>query len=255
MDSPQRYRTAMELPSELSLWVQAFTDLIWPRSCVLCGVVISDDQSEGFCPDCLSRLMADDFPVCPRCSSTVGPYTDVSQGCSRCRKYRFRFSSAIRLGPYDGRLREAILRMKHLHGEPLAEWLGETWARRQPDRLLASDPQAIVPIPLHWHRRWQRGYNQSAALARSIAETLGCPFQPGWLIRVRPTTSQREQTAGQRWDNVRDAFRVPGIPQVRGAKILLIDDVMTTGATADAAAAALRQAGAAQVALAVLAHR
>jgi len=255
MEEPHDAVAHGKTPSGFVHWIQAFTNLIWPPACVLCEVQLAADEEEGFCRDCLRSLFADDSPVCPRCCSTVGPYTDVSEGCSRCRGHRFHFSSAIRLGPYEGRLREAILRMKQYRGEPLAEWLGEAWGLRRRERLLSSDPQAIVPIPLHWRRRWRRGYNQSAALARALSEILDRPFRPGWLIRTRPTPSQREQTPRQRWENVRGAFQVPGMPQVRGARILLIDDVMTTGATADAAASALREAGAAQVVLAVLAHR
>jgi ComF family protein len=122
-------------------------------------------------------------------------------------------------------------------------------------QLMAADPQVVVPIPLHWRRRWTRGYNQSEAVARALAERLGLPCRPGWLVRIRPTQYQPTVSATARWENVRGAFRVGFRAAVRGVRILLVDDVLTTGATADAAATALTKAGTAQVAVAVLAHR
>jgi predicted amidophosphoribosyltransferase len=107
---------------------------------------------------------------------------------------------------------------------------------------------------LHWLRRWRRGYNQSAALARGIATRLGLPCHPSWLRRIRNTPQQTHQTPAGRKANVRGAFRTrPGAP-VRGRTILLVDDVMTTGVTASEAARALRAGGASRVVVAVLAR-
>jgi predicted amidophosphoribosyltransferase len=100
-----------------------------------------------------------------------------------------------------------------------------------------------------------RGYNQSAAVAQGLAAQLALPYRPGWLVRTRPTPSQVAQTPTERWANVRGAFRVGRFCRPRGVRVLLVDDVLTTGATADAAASVLAAAGAAQVTVAVLAHR
>jgi predicted amidophosphoribosyltransferase len=107
--------------------------------------------------------------------------------------------------------------------------------------------------PLLWRRRWWRGYNQSESLARPLAARLGIPCRPSWLRRVRHTPEQKGQNVGAKLENVRGAFRARGSGLV-GRCVLLVDDVLTTGATAGEAARALRQAGARRVVVAVLAR-
>jgi len=231
-------------------------DLVWPRICCLCSAAIElPDHDRCICSTCRVQLFGDSRNCCPRCSSTVGPHADVSNGCPRCRKFRFRFSGVVRLGEYDGLLRDAVLRMKHDSGELLAERVGELFAVERRAELLASKPDAIVPIPLHWQRRWKRGYDQAATIARGISRMLNIASHPGTLARTRATDLQAGSSATARWDNVRGAFRAVRAHRLHGKKILLVDDVLTTGATADAAAEALLSAGAAQVSVAVLAHR
>lgn len=240
----------------VSPWVAAVADLVWPRICLVCDQGIRDlDNVSYLCGDCQKAILFDAHPSCPRCTSTIGPYADVASGCLRCRNERFHFDSAVRLGPYDGMLRIAILRMKQPAGETLAERLGREWAATRREILQAGDPQLIIPIPLYWRRRWVRGYNQSATLAEGVGTVLGVPVRTNILRRVRSTSSQRHRSRAERRENVRGAFRAVRPAAVQGLRVLLIDDVLTTGATADEAAVALKAAGAAQVRLAVLAHR
>jgi ComF family protein len=175
-------------------------------------------------------------------------------GCVRCRDESFAFDAVLRLGPYDGVLRDAVLRLKHHSGEGLAELLGKLWLDRDVQRFRDVGPAAVVPVPLHWWRRWRRGYNQSAALARSIAAHLQIPCFPSQLRRLRNTPDQTLQSPAGRRENVRGAFRARRRPQLKGSTVLLVDDVMTTGATAHEAARALRAAGAARVVVAALAR-
>lgn len=244
------------IPPPVSRWFSAAADLIWPRDCLVCDSPVTDDVPAGcVCAGCRIALFADEKACCPRCTSTLGPHVDATDGCPRCRDEKFAFAGAVRIGEYDGRVRDAVLRMKDSAGEPLAETLGRFWAESRYDDLALDSPQAIVPVPLHWRRRWSRGYNQSDALARGIAVGLEIPAHTRWLARTRPTPTQVEQSPAQRWENVRGAFRVRRRAAVSGVRILLVDDVLTTGATASAAAQALRDAGAAQVRVAVVAHR
>jgi ComF family protein len=147
-----------------------------------------------------------------------------------------------------------ILRMKTLSGETLAEMIGGLWAEFSESRLQEVAADVVIPVPLHWWRRWRRGYNQSEALAIMLASRLSLPCRTGWLRRIRHTRQQTSQTPTDRKENVRGAFRARFGTRVRGKKVLLVDDVLTTGNTCSEAARALCEAGAKQVVVAVLAR-
>jgi ComF family protein len=243
------------LPNILNL-TRSVGDLFWPRVCHLCGQDPLDSASPHcLCQACERELSVDPHAYCPRCLGSIGPHADARSGCPRCVNDEFRFSRAVRFGVYSGRLRDAILQMKSLSGDALADTLGRLWAKSRFDQLRDLQAQIIVPIPLHFWRRWQRGYNQSLAVARGLAAVLGLPVEPRALRRVRSTPMQTSQTPSQRRTNLVGAFRVPVSARVQGLRVLLVDDVLTTGATADAAARVLLEAKAAQVDVAVLAHR
>jgi ComF family protein len=234
-------------------WIGA-TDWLWPRTCFVCGRRITDDRSLCVCAGCEAELTADPRPACRRCSSTVGPHADTTAGCPACRTSTFRFGGVTRLGVYAGTLREAVLKAKRPEGEGLAEALGRLFAAARETQLLADRPDVIVPVPLHWRRRWVRGHNQAEGIARGLSDVLRVPVRRG-VWRVKFTAHQPAGSRERRWANAAGAFRAVPWAGVPGLRVLLVDDVLTTGATADAAADALRGVGAAQVHVAVLAHR
>lgn len=131
--------------------------------------------------------------------------------------------------------------------------LARLLAEEAPALLPLGDWDALVPVPLHWSRRWRRGFNQAEVLARAVGRRHGLSVQRRLLRRVRATPPQHGD-AGSRRRNLRDAFAVPCIERCAGSRLLLIDDVFTTGATANACAAALRSAGAAAVGVLTLAR-
>ncbi len=239
-------------PSVLSRFAEGVQHLVWPPRCLTCDAPTAADH---FCTDCVSGLTTDHPYRCAFCAGTVGPHADATQPCLRCPKVKYAFGSAVRFGLYADAVRRAVLQMKQPDGELLAFRLGELWATHRRDELLATHPQVIVPVPLHWRRRWQRGYNQAEELARGLAATLRLPLAAHALRRQRATDLQANQSATARWDNVKDVFAVRSAAGVRGLRVLLVDDVLTTGATCHYAARALSQAGAAQVHAAVVAHR
>ncbi len=209
--------------------------LLYPGCCLLCGRMLPAEPPH-FCAECRQNLFTDPHPCCPRCAGTIGPFAVVDGRCGSCRQEAFRFEQVLRLGPYDGLLREVIPRLKHQRGEGLAELLGESWAEHAATRFEELHVEAIVPVPLHWLRRWRRGYNQSAALGHGLSTRLGIPCHTSWLRRIRNTPQQTRQTPAGRKANVRGAFQArPGSP-LKGRSVLLVDDVMTTGATAGEAA-------------------
>lgn len=228
--------------------------LLYPKLCWACGVLLAQEQ-DYFCYPCHNALTLDPHTTCPRCSSTVGAFTHLDNGCPTCRQAGFAFERAVRLGSYDGLLRDLILRMKMQTGEGLAEVMGQLWSGVSLSKLLQLKADLVVPIPLHWYRRWRRGYNQAETLARALAQKLSLPCLPRCLRRIRNTPKQTLQTSpSERRDNVRGAFRVRRGIALTGKRVLLIDDVLTTGATASEAARTLRKAGAASVAVGILAH-
>jgi ComF family protein len=228
--------------------------LVYPNLCYLCGDSLAPSIGP-LCPRCETGLLSDPATICPHCAETAGPFTIIDGRCAGCRDETLPYECVLRLGPYDGLLRDAVLRIKQHHGEGLAELLGERWAERDRVRLMAFGATVVVPVPLHWRRRWQRGYNQSEALARSLAGRLGLPCRPRWLRRVRNTPpSQTAQSTGQRRHNVHGAFAVVRGARVAGETVLLVDDVLTTGSTCAEATRALRKAGAARVIVAALAR-
>jgi ComF family protein len=160
------------------------------------------------------------------------------------------FDAAYSWGAYDGRLRELIHLFKYAGVRPLGKVLGEWIALAMP-RQERFD--RIVPVPLHWRRRWRRGFNQSELLARSVARRYGLRVS-NVLRRVRATATQAGLSHSARRANVDAAFRVRQGASLEGQRVLLVDDVMTTGATASACARALKQAGARYVAVLTLAR-
>ncbi|MDB5308988.1 MAG: utilization protein GntX [Gemmataceae bacterium] len=245
------------------MWLRGFAELargvaqlIYPNACLICDSPEADGTTfrHGLCSECVLSVTTDSSDVCPRCASTVGPHTDVSGGCMACRPRSFGFARTIRLGPYEGRLRDAILRMKLAPGEPLAEMMGRIFAGQKAAVFKAASPDVVVPIPLHWRRRWGRGYNQAQAMALELAGALRLPCQPAWLRRRKATPQHAQPSATARQENIRGAFRLGRRARPASRTVLLVDDVMTTGSTVGEAARVFREAGAAAVLVAVLAR-
>jgi len=231
--------------------------LLYPNTCLICDAPEGDAGNfrHGVCNDCRLAVTTDPLAACPWCAQTVGPHTDTTHGCAECRGTALGFERAFRLGPYAGKLRDAVLRTKFLAGEGLADLLGRMFAECRGESFRAAEVDLVAPVPLHWWRKWTRGYNQSEAVARELAAALSVPFAPRLLRRVRWTPQQLQPTREARRENVKGAFRVGNGARLAGKTVLLVDDVMTTGSTLGEAARTLRNAGAERVVVAVLARK
>jgi ComF family protein len=174
--------------------------------------------------------------------------------CFQCRRTKLRFSRAICLSKYDGDLRAAVLRIKHIHFEALAFALAELLFSKRADDLQSLSIDVVVPIPMHWRRRLLQGMNNPELLADRLARRLAVPVVKGSLVRRRHTPKQFDLSPAERLLNVRGAFAIRRKSPVVGRHILLVDDVMTTGATCNEATRCLLEAGAVGVSVTTLAR-
>ncbi len=241
----------------LAEFARGLVQLLYPNACPICDAAETEDSRfrDGLCSSCHEELGRNDLATCPFCATTVGPHVIIDDACPACRSAKLGFDRAIRVGPYAGRLRDAILRMKHAAGEPLAEKLGCFVAQHCAERFLQYRDAIVVPVPLHWRSRWTRGYNQAESLARELARGLRMEFRPRGLRRIKASAQHAQSTATARRANMKGAFRANAEPSLAGRCILLVDDVMTTGSTASEAARTLKAVGAAEVIAFVLARR
>ncbi|MFO0966585.1 MAG: ComF family protein [Gemmataceae bacterium] len=228
--------------------------LLLPNTCWACAAPLPE-RDRSFCAPCEWALRTDPFFACPRCGSTVGPHVPLEGGCIHCRDESFAFDAVVRVGTHDGLLRDMVLRLKQPGGDTLAEAVAGLLAEDLARKLAPLRPDCLVPVPLHWLRTFQRGFNQSAIIAGRVASVLGKPCRPRLLRRVRRTLPQTSQTGAQRRDNVRGAFLARPAADLAGKTLVLVDDVMTTGSTAHEAARALKALKPARIAVCVLARR
>lgn len=245
-------------PRRLPPWLDPVLDLLFPAICPVCHARSDDRRRRPFCAACWAELPLLTDPGCPSCGrGFVG--LPAGLRCDDCRRRPPPFTCARAVAAYRDGMRAAIHALKYGRrtpvGVPLAALLAERGAP-----LLPADPDgapafdAIVPLPLHAARLAERGFNQAEVLATPCAAAWGRPLLPQALARVRPTQPQTELDADARRRNVAGAFAVRRPAEVAGRRLLLVDDVLTTGATVWAAARALRQGGAASVGVLVLAR-
>jgi len=215
------------------LW-EPLLDLIFPPHCVACGTMGS-----WFCPACRDRVQRQEPPLCERCGRPITSGTI----CGHCRRHPLAVDGLRSVALHRQPLSKAIHALKYGGVRVLAAPLGALMAEYAIDLGLVAD--ALVPVPLHRARERQRGYNQSHLLAREMSVVLRWPVVEA-LARLRNTPAQVGLNRAQRLDNVRDAFCATDA-SVAGRRVLLIDDVCTTGATLGACSQALRRAGARSV--------
>jgi ComF family protein len=259
-----------DIRSSVRFLQAGFANFVFPPTCVSCESELDSAQSGTsdvpLCDLCLERLEFFGEPVCEQCGAPV-PFPRFAKqdgensnrrakdvGCYRCRGRKMWFDATIALGHYEGRLRDLLLRMKAHTGDGVSLALGRLMWQRCGERLAACEADVVAPIPLHWRRRISHRTNSAAVLAEVLSSKMGVPWADGLLRRTRSTLRQFDLNPPKRWENVRRAFAVRAGYHLRDAHVLLVDDILTTGATCSEAAKALRAAGAARVTVAVVAR-
>jgi ComF family protein len=231
-------------------WHRGVLDLLFPPLCMACRTPVAEP---GLCADCWRAIAFLDGPGCACCGLPFP--VDLGEGnfCAACLARPPAFDSARAILAYDEHSRGAILALKHADRLDLVPGFARWLARAGRSALVRGE--VIVPVPLHRFRLWRRRYNQAAELARRLGREQAIAVEPEGLVRTRATESQGAMASARgRRRNVLGAFKVPVPARIAGRRVLLVDDVMTTGATVEACARALRRAGAAEVHVLALAR-
>ncbi len=235
-----------------ALWHGAL-DLVYPRRCCHCGGPVAAPEGH-LCWDCRTGLAYIGDPFCSLCGDPVDGVVHHRYVCSWCVQTRPAFDQARSAVRFRGGMRSALHVLKYQQGAHLRHELGQMLAGAYAACYGGAAIDAITCVPLHPLRERTRTYNQSALLAAELARLIGLPCCPRLLMRTRDTATQTLLSAHERKQNVRGAFEGALPESIRSRRFLLVDDVMTTGATVDAASRALKRSGAAAVYVLTLAR-
>ncbi len=239
---------------KVAAWGRIAVDLLFPARCAHChGDLTPPEEGILLCPACRSEFAPSEWAGCERCGAAFAD-GQPTRDCLLCRRRHLYFDGAIVLGRYEGTLRDAVLRMKRLGGEPLASAVGDLLAETREKGLGSLKPDMVVPVPMHWRRRLARGTNSPEVLSERIARKLRIPVLKRALRQVRNTLPQKDLPFKSRWQNVRGAFGLRAGYDLGGARVVLVDDVLTTGATCSEAARVLKYGGASHVVAVVVAR-
>ncbi|MDO4553169.1 MAG: ComF family protein [Bacillota bacterium] len=227
---------------------EGLLELLYPSNiyCICCGASIDDGQPYSLCGECMENIHWAADRVCRGCGRILTPHR-TGELCGVCRERRFSFERGFSCVQYGIIEKEMLYRFKYreqaYYGEKLAQLMYERLWPEEPG------PVAAVPVPMSPRRERQRGYNQAALLAKGVAARLGSPFYGDLLVRRRETAPMNRLGRTDRAENVADVFALKrgGAELIKGKRILLVDDILTTGSTAEACSRALLAEGAGSV--------
>lgn len=237
-----------------ALWQIA--DLLFPSRCALCGAEdhAALDGGNAYCPTCIEQLTPVPINRCYRCAAEIGPFAASNNKCVHCRNRKLRFKNVVCLGMYEGSLRKALLAAKWSFSAVRMKSLGSLLSSARSHELAEKTYDRIVPIPQHWRQRILRNFNPALVIGNELASRLNIGCDAHMLKRTAQTRPQKRVSVNQRFSNQSGALAVTNSQAVRGQHILIVDDVLTTGATCSEAAKVLKAAGAKSCSVAVLAR-
>ena len=232
--------------------LDAVVSVLLPAPCRICGRTLATASAIPICTSCFASIEPIVEPMCQCCGRPfeVAPQSQMpasSQLCRLCRSNLYAFDRARCFAQYNDALSGAILLLKYEEVTRLGTWFAEKLANLFSSAGDDAPLDLIVPVPLHPDRRRERGYNQAELIARPLARRLGLRLDAKLLVRAKPRPAQLVLSRSEHWKSVRGAYATrPGV-RVDNLRILLVDDVMTTGATLDACSRVLKKAGASSV--------
>ncbi len=253
-----KYRQSGQALSRLAAATRSlsagFVDLLAPPHCANCGDEVDVPPGEALlCPPCRQDFSSQaETPRCVRCGMMLAPA--MADRCPHCLGQRLHFDRVFAWGAYDDQLRRALLCLKKPGHDMLADALASLFWRKHNSQITQIPLDAVVPVPLHWARRLARGNNSAEILAECLGRRVKVYVESRLLIRRRNTSPHSGLTHRQRRINIRGALSVRKGYDLGAAHILLVDDILTTGATCNEAARVLKAAGAAWVGVAIIAR-
>lgn len=215
----------------------AALQLLFPRRCPVCDDIVTPGGEE-ICPECLGRLKPLRAPWCMKCGKKLGGREEY---CSDCRSREHEFVRGRGLYEYES-VALPIYRFKYGGRREYADFFGGQMAQWLGDFVKNAKPDALIPIPLHRKRMAQRGYNQAELLAAAAGRRLGLPVLTGYLVREKNTAPLKYENPKERQNNLKKAFNITQ-NDVKLKRVILVDDIYTTGSTVDEAARTLKMAG------------
>ncbi|MCX7817342.1 MAG: ComF family protein [Syntrophales bacterium] len=234
--------------------VAAIIEVVYPRRCFSCGAQMSSDIDQPFCINCIRSIKIIGSPICLRCGLPFESSITVDHLCSQCVSKVHTVDEVRSLCRYEGTFLKLIHDFKYRGNTILGSVLGEWLATNTYPHFSIEEYEVIIPVPLHRWRLYRRGFNQAVILARAVADRFGIPLDFEVLVRRRHGEPQTSLDRKARRQNVKGVFEVLDGSRICGSKVLLIDDVYTTGSTLEECAKVLKAHGVRKVGALTLAR-
>lgn len=256
--------TTMSIKEKLPTMTDALR-LLFPPSCPSCGVESDSEDSgqsypstwrdDGWCRDCRVQIDPQNSCRCQSCAAVLAQPSPYSRGCASCYRQDLPFELAVSVHNYQGLLRHLVIQAKNAGDETLMAQLGRLLGSQIKKHPQTADSDLMISIPSHWKRRFfSKGFHAASLIAQNVEKMTGIPHSQRILCSVKPTLKQGTLSRTARLKNVRNAFACKHPKRIVGRNVLLIDDVMTSGATMIEATRVLKRAGAKKVIVAAIAR-
>ncbi len=230
-------------------------DILYPRYCFACDNSLHEEGNTYICKNCLEEIEKTDAKRCVKCGFELGIGITYSiKGCPECENSNLRFEKSFFVSDNKGALKNLIHQFKYNKHMCLVKPLGDLLINLLIHQDIMPEIDIVAPVPLHWRKKLERGFNQSELLAKKVCKKLSLPISTNNLCRIKNTLSQTQLSRTQRQKNVNGAFKIKNPKLFFKKKALLIDDVLTTGITASECARNLKNVGAKKVYLLALAR-
>lgn len=221
--------------------ITTLVDLVFPPRCVICDdILFFSDKKHGICRKCIHKASIIKGRRCYKCGKKIS--SETKEYCYDCERRKHYFDRGFSLFQYNDQIRPSLYRLKYGGRYEYGEYYGALMARIYKDSIIRAKVDAIVPVPLHKNRIYERGYNQAEAIARALSERTGIPCYEKYVVRQKNTVPLKLMTPSERQKNLKNAFII-GQNDVKSKITIVIDDIYTTGSTIDAIAKVLKASG------------